>query len=71
MPCLWIAIRLKLTDALLLEKTPDHYMLVLAVKGKDKQQPWTKALADAFRAPEFKAVLEQKFPGYARPAFLQ
>lgn len=62
---------LKLTDALLLEKTPDHYMLVLAVKGKDKQQPWTKALADAFRAPEFKAVLEQKFPGYARPAFLQ
>jgi D-methionine transport system substrate-binding protein len=46
-------------------------MLVLAVKGKDKQQPWTLALADAFRAPEFKAVLVQKFPGYARPAFLQ
>ncbi|WP_431286012.1 MetQ/NlpA family ABC transporter substrate-binding protein [Roseateles chitinivorans] len=62
---------LKLTDALLLEKTPDHYMLVLAVKGKDKQAPWTLALADAFRAPEFKAVLVQKFPGYARPAFLQ
>ena len=62
---------LKLTDALLLEKTPDHYMLVLAVKAKDKQAPWTLALADAFRAPEFKAVLVQKFPGYARPAFLQ
>ena len=55
----------------LLEKTPDHYMLVLAVKGKDRQAPWTLALADAFRAPEFKAVLVQKFPGYARPAFLQ
>jgi len=62
---------LKLSDALLLEKTPDHYMLVLAVKGKDKAQPWTRALAEAFRAPEFKAVLEQKFPGYARPGFLQ
>lgn len=62
---------LKLSDALLLEKTPDHYMLVLAVKGKDKAQPWTRVLAEAFRAPEFKAVLEQKFPGYARPAFLQ
>jgi len=62
---------LKLSDALVLEKTPDHYMLVLAVKGKDRQQPWTQALAEAFRAPEFKAVLEQKFPGYARPAFLQ
>lgn len=62
---------LKLSDALVLEKTPDHYMLVLAVKGKDRQQPWTQALAEAFRAPEFKAVLAQKFPGYARPAFLQ
>lgn len=62
---------LKLTDALLLEKTPDHYMLVLAVKGKDRGQPWTQALADAFRAPAFKTVLDQKFPGYARPAFLQ
>ena len=47
------------------------HVLVLAVKGKDRQAPWTLALADAFRAPEFKAVLVQKFPGYARPAFLQ
>ncbi|WP_343631892.1 MetQ/NlpA family ABC transporter substrate-binding protein [Roseateles sp.] len=62
---------LKLTDALLLEKTPDHYMLVVAVKSKDKAQPWSKALVEAFHAPEFKTVLDQKFPGYARPAFLQ
>ncbi|OWQ90714.1 metal ABC transporter substrate-binding protein [Roseateles aquatilis] len=62
---------LKLSDALLLEKTPDHYMLVVAVKGKDRNQPWARAIADAFHAPEFKTVLERNFPGYARPAFLQ
>lgn len=62
---------LKLSDALLLEKTPDHYMLVVAVRRQDREQPWSRAIAEAFRAPEFKAVLDQKFPGYARPAFLQ
>lgn len=62
---------LKLADALVLEKTPDHYMLVVAVKAPDKDKPWSRDLAAAFRAPAFKAVLEQRFPGYARPAFLQ
>jgi len=62
---------LKLTEALVLEKTPDHYMLVVAVKGANKNTLWSRDIAAAFRAPEFKAVLEKNFPGYARPAFLQ
>lgn len=62
---------LKLSDALVLEKTPDHYLLVVAVKGKDRDAPWTRDLAQAFRAPEFKTVLDQHFPGYSRPDFLQ
>lgn len=62
---------LKLSDALVLEKTPDHYLLVVAVNARDKDQPWSRDLAEAFRAKEFKAVLEKHFPGYARPAFLQ
>ncbi len=62
---------LKLSDALVLEKTPDHYLLVVAVKGKDREAPWTRDLAQAFRAPEFKTVLDQHFPGYSRPDFLQ
>jgi D-methionine transport system substrate-binding protein len=62
---------LKLSEALVLEKTPDHYMLVVAVKGANKNTPWSRDIAEAFRAKEFKAVLEKNFPGYARPAFLQ
>ena len=66
-----IASGLKLTDALVLEKTPDHYLLVVAVKRQDKDQPWSRDIVAAFHAPEFKAVLDQHFPGYARPTFLQ
>ncbi|HEX2010056.1 MAG TPA: MetQ/NlpA family ABC transporter substrate-binding protein [Roseateles sp.] len=62
---------LKLSEALVLEKTPDHYLLVLAVKGRDKQEPWTRDIAEAFHAKEFKTVLEKNFPGYSRPSFLQ
>jgi D-methionine transport system substrate-binding protein len=62
---------LKLTEAVVLEKTPDHYLLVAAVKSADKAQPWAKDVTEAFRTPEFKAVLDKHFAGYARPTFLQ
>lgn len=62
---------LKLSEALVLEKTPEHYLLVVAVKGRDRDAPWTRDLAQAFRAPEFKTVLDKNFPGYSRPDFLQ
>ena len=62
---------LKLTDALVLEKTSAHYMLVVAVKGPDKDKPFSRDIAAAFHDPAFKAVLEKNFPGYARPDFLQ
>lgn len=62
---------LKLSEAVALEKTPDYYLLVAAVRGPDKTQPWAKDLADAFKTPAFKAALDQHFPGYARPTFLQ
>lgn len=62
---------LKLTEAVVLEKTPDHYLNVVAVKRADKDAPWARDLADAYRSKEFKAVVDSKFQGYARPAFLQ
>ncbi|WP_079437005.1 MetQ/NlpA family ABC transporter substrate-binding protein [Zoogloea sp. LCSB751] len=62
---------LKLTEAVVLEKTPDHYLNVVAVKTEDKDKPWAKDLAAAFRAPEYRAALDKHFQGYARPAFLQ
>ncbi|MEX8194268.1 MetQ/NlpA family ABC transporter substrate-binding protein [Comamonas guangdongensis] len=62
---------LKLSDSVLLEKTPEQYLNIVAVKTKDKDAQWAKDLAAAYRSPEFKAVVDSKFAGYAKPAFLQ
>jgi D-methionine transport system substrate-binding protein len=62
---------LKLTEAVVLEKTPDYYLNVVAVKTADKNTQWAKDLADVYRSKEFKAVVDSKFQGYAKPSFLQ
>ncbi|NMM77483.1 metal ABC transporter substrate-binding protein [Acidovorax sp. SRB_14] len=62
---------LKLQEAVLLEKTPEHYLNIAAVKTKDRNTQWAKDLEAAFRSQEFKAVVDTKFAGYAKPGFLQ
>lgn len=62
---------LKLLDSVLLEKTPEHYLNIVAVKTKDKDAQWAKDLAEAYRSADFKSVVDRKFAGYAKPAFLQ
>ena len=62
---------LKLTEAVALEKTPDHYLNVVAVKRADKDTPWAKDIAEAYHSKDFQAVVDSKFPGYAKPSFLQ
>jgi len=66
-----IASGLKLTDAIALEKTPEHYLNVVAVKTEDQNKPWTQDIVAAFKSPEYKAVLDKQFQGYARPSYLQ
>lgn len=62
---------LKLQEAVLLEKTPEHYLNIAAVKTKDRNTQWAKDLEAAFRSQEFKTVVDTKFAGYAKPGFLQ
>ena len=62
---------LKLTEAVALEKTPDHYLNVVAVKRADKDSPWAKDIVEVYRSDDFKAVVNAKFQGYAKPSFLQ
>jgi D-methionine transport system substrate-binding protein len=62
---------LKLTEAVVLEKTPDHYLLVAATRAADKDTPWAHDVTAAFKTDAFKKVLDEHFPGYARPSFLQ
>ncbi len=62
---------LKLNDAVVLEKTPDQYLNVVAVKTGNENSQWAKDLVAAYRSAEFKAVVDSQFAGYAKPAFLQ
>jgi len=62
---------LKLTEAVVLEKTPDLYLNVVAVKTGNETTQWAKDLAEAYRSPAFKQVVDTKFVGYMKPAFLQ
>ena len=62
---------LKLTEAVVLEKTPDYYLNVVAVKTADKNTAWAKDLVEAYHSKEFKTVVDTKFQGYAKPSFLQ
>ncbi len=62
---------MKLSDAVLLEQTPDHYLNIVAVKTKDQGAQWVKDLEEAFRSQDFKKVVDTQFACYAKPAFLQ
>ena len=62
---------LKLQDAVVLERTPDHYLNIVAVKTRDKDSAWARDLIDAYHSPAFKAVVDRRFAGYAKPAFLR
>lgn len=62
---------LKLTEAVALEKVPDYYLNVVAVKRADKDAPWAQDLVEAYHSKDFQSVVDAKFPGYAKPSFLQ
>jgi len=66
-----IASGLKLTEAVVLEKTPDHYLNVVAVRTADKDKPLTRDIVAAFQSAEYRAALDKHFQGYARPDYLQ
>jgi len=66
-----LASGLKITEALALEKTGPTYQNVVAIRTADKDQPWVKDLADAYRSREFLAVTETKFPGFVKTDYQQ
>ena len=61
-----LASGLKITDALALEKTGPTYQNVVAIRTRDKDKPWVKDLADAYRSREFLAVIDAKFAGFVK-----
>jgi len=66
-----LASGLKLTEALALEKTGPTYQNVVAIRTADKDQPWVKDIADAYRSREFLATTETKFAGFVKTDYQQ
>ena len=66
-----LASGLKLTEALALEKTGPAYQNLVAIRTADKDKPWVKDLADAYRSREFLALTETKFAGFVKTDYQQ
>ena len=66
-----LASGLKLTEALALEKTGPTYQNLVAIRTEDKDKPWVKDIADAYRSREFLAVTDTKFAGFVKTDYQQ
>jgi len=64
-----LASGLKLKDALRTEKISPNYANLVAVRTADKDKPFARDIAAAFRSPEFLAVTNRYFPDYAKPDY--
>lgn len=58
---------IKLTEALFQEPS-FAYVNWSAVKPQDKDAQWLKDITEAYNSDEFKAYIDQKFPGFKLPA---
>ncbi|HEU4620931.1 MAG TPA: MetQ/NlpA family ABC transporter substrate-binding protein [Burkholderiaceae bacterium] len=61
-----LASGMKLTSALALEDISPMYQNVVAVRTSDKDQPWVRDIADAYRSRDFLAVTEKHFQGFVK-----
>jgi D-methionine transport system substrate-binding protein len=66
-----IAAGLKLTDALLLETIPPHYLNLVAVRTKDLQKPYVKDISGAYQSPQFRQLVDQRFQGFSKPDYMR
>jgi D-methionine transport system substrate-binding protein len=66
-----LASGLKLTEALALEKTGPTYQNLVAVRTADKDKPWVKDIAEAYRSREFLAVTDKQFAGFVKTDYQQ
>lgn len=51
------------TSAILREDPKGPYVNLIAVRSADKNAPWALALLDAYRSPEVKAFIAEKYKG--------
>ena len=56
-------------QALLLEELKPQYTNLIAVRTADKDQPWVPILAEAYRSPEVRAFVLDKYKGAYVPTW--
>ncbi|MCW5624437.1 MAG: hypothetical protein KIT73_06965, partial [Burkholderiales bacterium] len=56
-----VASGLKLNEAVALEKTPPHYMIVVTVNRADADKRFVKDIVDAYRSPEFRELTLRRY----------
>jgi len=66
-----LASGLKLTDALVAEKISPNYINLVAIRAADKDKPFAKDLAAAYRSREFLDITNKHFAGYSKPDYQQ
>ncbi|HEY9104184.1 MetQ/NlpA family ABC transporter substrate-binding protein [Chitinimonas sp.] len=66
-----LASGLKITEALGLEDTGPTYQNLVAVRTADKDKPYVRDIADAYRSREFLQVIDQHFQGFVKPDYLR
>jgi D-methionine transport system substrate-binding protein len=64
-----LASGLKLTEALATEKISSNYINLVAVRTADKDKPFARDIAAAYRSREFLEVTNKHFAGYAKPDY--
>lgn len=50
-------------DAILKEDAKGPYVNVIAVRSVDRDKPWVKTLVEAYRSPEVRRFIDEKFGG--------
>lgn len=60
---------LKISDALVIEKTPDEHVVMVSIRAEDIDKPWAQALKNAYESPEFEAYIKSDplFEGFILP----
>jgi len=66
-----LASGLKLTEALVAEKISPNYINLVAIRTADKDKPFAKDLAAAYRSREFLDITNKHFAGYSKPDYQQ
>ncbi|WP_233146812.1 MetQ/NlpA family ABC transporter substrate-binding protein [Ignatzschineria sp. F8392] len=60
---------LKISDGLVVEKTPAEHVVIIVIREDDVEKPWAQALKSAYEASEFESYIKSEplFDGFILP----